>query len=373
MSWFSRRGGATTDAPPPGHNEPSSGDRALDTLAAVVRSYGEHGFDTQSMTAQELSRRCDAWARHVTNGTPAPVGGDEEQPGGAGAVPMDRRAWADLQMFLATHRREEQRDVIKSAEGLRNLVGEMTRGLREAMVDDGNMDERVTRYLSGMHDTVQRGTLSDIRAEFPKIAQAVTDVLSARRSRYELQLASLGALVHDLRAELMAARSEARLDALTQLHNRGAFDDVLNKQVDYAFLSGEPLALVLLDLDEFKAINDAHGHPGGDAVLRRVADAMVRMLPRSTDFIARFGGEEFAVILMEFDPARLEGLVNRLLAAVRDLEVAHEGAAITLTTSAGVAVYSRSDSSETLIARADRALYKAKADGRNRAVIDASG
>jgi diguanylate cyclase (GGDEF)-like protein len=162
----------------------------------------------------------------------------------------------------------------------------------------------------------------------------------------------------------------ATRDALTGLLNRRAFDALLAEEADRARRLGRSLALLLLDLDHFKSVNDTRGHPGGDAVLAAVARILGNEV-RTIDKVARIGGEEFAVLLMETDAAEGFAVAGRLVEAVRAQPIVlGEGGALTITVSAGVAalpVHGEADA--TLLAAADKALYAAKHGGRNRAVL----
>ncbi|MDH5469740.1 MAG: diguanylate cyclase [Gammaproteobacteria bacterium] len=348
-------------------------DRALDTLAGILRCYGSRGFDIESMTAHELERRCEGWIRHITTGTPAPLCEDEAEQDNeqvkAAPVSMDRRQWADLQQFFRNHRHEEQSAVTGRAEGMRGLIGEMTNGLRNAISDDNAKDELVTRELVSLSATVESNSLEAIRIQLAKTVDVVSQVVHERQARYEAQLKLMSERVHNLRADLVALREKVDFDSLTRLHNRGAFDDVLAKQIDFSFLSGQPMALIMIDLDHFKQINDTYGHPGGDAVLREVAKTLFKLFPRRSDFIARYGGEEFALILVDAEPHDVERLGERVLHAVRTLEVEYLDNHITATCSVGIATCTFQDSAETLVRRADQALYQAKNAGRDRLMV----
>ena len=197
----------------------------------------------------------------------------------------------------------------------------------------------------------------------------MSQVVHERQARYEAQLKLMSERVHNLRADLVALREKVDFDSLTRLHNRGAFDDVLAKQIDFSFLSGQPMALIMIDLDHFKQINDTYGHPGGDAVLREVAKTLFKLFPRRSDFIARYGGEEFALILVDAEPHDVERLGERVLHAVRTLEVEYLDNHITATCSVGIATCTFQDSAETLVRRADQALYQAKNAGRDRLMV----
>lgn len=379
MGLFSRARQATDDNPPTDNAVPAGNstagnldDTVLDTLAGVLRCYGSRGFDIEAMSATELEQRCEAWVRHITTGTPAPLHEDEpdsaEDAGKPEPVAMDQRQWTDLQLFFRGHRRDEQSAVIDRAEGMRSLITEMTTGLRTAISDDNAKDELVTREMSSLSTAVESNSLDEIRMQLARTVDVVSQVVRDRQARYEAQLELMGERVHSLRADLVAMREKVSLDALTRVHNRGAFDDVLAKQVDFSFLSGQPMGLMMVDLDNFKVINDSYGHPGGDEVLQAVARTLIKLFPRRSDFIARYGGEEFALILVDASPADLERLGERVLEAVRALEIEYLEHRITLTCSIGIATAVPQDSAESVLRRADQALYQAKQDGRDRLV-----
>jgi len=350
----------------------SFADQVLDALAGVLHAYGHYGFDIESMEATELEHRCEAWARHILTGTPAPLGlENQEAQGKPKAVAMEQRQMTDLQQFFRNHRRNEQEAVRGSAEGMRDLIGELTRGLRSAISVDSENDDMVSREMATLSTVALGNSLDEIRAQLARSVEMVSRVIRERQARYEAQLQSMGERVKRLRADLVAVREKANLDALTRLHNRGAFDEVLAKQVDFSFLSGQDMTLMMLDLDNFKQINDNYGHPAGDLVLQSVANAIVRVFPRRSDFIARYGGEEFAVILVDVASGDYLTLGERVLEAIRALSIDYQDNNIHVTCSAGVAVCTTRDSAETLLSRADQALYQAKQDGRDRAVLAA--
>jgi diguanylate cyclase (GGDEF)-like protein len=160
------------------------------------------------------------------------------------------------------------------------------------------------------------------------------------------------------------ARQLADLDALTGLHNRRYFHDTLAREVARAHRYNRRLALIIFDLDDFKAINDRIGHLSGDAVLADASD-VIRSVVRSADIACRVGGDEFAVILPESGMQEAEQLYGRLQ---RELEQRPLGEAGRIRLSAGVAELAREDDSRSFFERADDALYGAKEAGKGRAV-----
>lgn len=147
----------------------------------------------------------------------------------------------------------------------------------------------------------------------------------------------------------------AVMDHLTGLFNRRFADERLDAEVARARRHKHPLTLVCLDLDDFKKVNDKHGHAAGDLVLRQLADKMKKAV-RTTDVLARMGGDEFAALLLECPPERAEVFLGR----VRPFDVEINGKALTLNISAGCAGYQEGDTAESLLDRADRALYASK-------------
>ena len=146
---------------------------------------------------------------------------------------------------------------------------------------------------------------------------------------------------------------QARTDELTALPNRRAWDEAVTREMARHQRTGEPLCLALIDLDHFKAYNDEHGHQAGDQHLRRTATSWRREL-RTVDVLARYGGEEFGVLLPSCDITRAQEVLDRVRTATPNGQSA----------SAGVVSYDGRESAESLMARADAALYRAKHAGR---------
>ena len=173
----------------------------------------------------------------------------------------------------------------------------------------------------------------------------------------------------ELAQALEQIRQLATHDDLTGLLNRRAMLDRMQLEQHRSLRSGSPLLIAQLDIDHFKAVNDTHGHAAGDLVLQRFADT-VRRNVRDTDVLARWGGEEFVLLLCDTPAADAVALMERLRQAVQAMQVpvAQGGQPITVTVSIGLARHTPADPLAGTLERADRALYAAKAGGRNRVV-----
>jgi len=201
------------------------------------------------------------------------------------------------------------------------------------------------------------------------------DALEARLEEAERQLALTASLLARKQRECDeladALAQQAHRDALTGLFNRRKFDALCEGEIARHARYGASLALIMLDIDHFKDINDRHGHLVGDDAIVRVVRALVCQL-RATDALCRWGGEEFMVLAPHLDLSSAMQVAGKLCAAVAETEF---GVAGRITCSAGVTALQPDDRVADMVLRADTALYRAKRNGRNRveAWIDAAG
>lgn len=179
---------------------------------------------------------------------------------------------------------------------------------------------------------------------------------------------TFNAMAERLEKSQAALEALSTHDGLTGLSNHREFQRQMDGAIAHFRRYGRPFALLMLDLDRFKAVNDTHGHQAGDEVLRAVADR-IRTEVRPTDQVARYGGEEFAVILSETPGPEALAVAERIRAAIAARPVALAEGAVQITISIGVATFPEDAESGTqIVAAADRALYAAKNAGRNRVV-----
>ena len=195
------------------------------------------------------------------------------------------------------------------------------------------------------------------------------DYLTKPFNAHELRVRlRAGCRILDLQAQLLdareALREQATHDGLTKLLNRNAVLDVLHNEVARCEREQQPLSVLMVDLDRFKAINDSHGHVTGDAVLREVARRM-REASRRYDSVGRYGGEEFMLVLPGCDYADACAQAERLRESIAAMPFVSDAGALRITISVGVSC-SHAPEADLLIREADEALYRAKSLGRNR-------
>lgn len=182
-------------------------------------------------------------------------------------------------------------------------------------------------------------------------------------------------VVHDLQRSNIKLESLSHMDALTDIPNRRFFDANFEKEWLRCRRDKLSISLLLVDIDRFKSYNDSYGHPAGDHVLKQVSRCLQKSVRRPADFVARFGGEEFAVVLADTAGSGARKTGERMLEDVRGLNISHEhrqaGEEPYITVSIGAASITpaEGDSQDTLIELADQALYEAKRLGRNKLVM----
>ena len=173
-------------------------------------------------------------------------------------------------------------------------------------------------------------------------------------------------LIYPLRNAILYQNAlyAAHKDALTGIGNRAALDEVLSREVDLAHRHDRSLGMIIIDIDHFKLINDNYGHAAGDCLLKALSSSAEETI-RLSDQIFRYGGEEFIVLLPETDIGGVKRLAERIRRNIEALECNCEGSPIKMTASLGVATLNYGEDEDEFFDRVDKALYKAKSNGRN--------
>jgi len=237
---------------------------------------------------------------------------------------------------------------------LRSL--EATRHLPIILLVEPGDDARLMRALDmGVNDYLMRPV-----ERHELLARAKTQTKRKRHSDF-------------LRNRLEESVEQSITDSLTGLHNRRYLEGHLKTLVAQSLAQGRAMSVLIADIDYFKRINDTHGHDGGDAVLREFSSRFRRNV-RGIDLAGRLGGEEFLIIMPDTDLMRAYQVAERLRACVAADDFSIQGGQkVRVTASVGISTLERADDTpETLVKRADKALYAAKNAGRNRVVADAA-
>lgn len=238
----------------------------------------------------------------------------------------------------------------------------------------GEKDSELTVPLESMERICDRLEKID-RLPAAEVTQLMIDVVNeVVRSNEHLrdQIAGLRIQITQQGSELESKQTQAMTDVLTGLPNRRALDLALTRRFSEWKVQRMPLAIALIDIDRFKLLNDTHGHLIGDRVLKAVGNCLRNMF-RSSDVVARFGGEEFAIILPNCGTAAAEMAIASAIEEIRRTSINIGSSSLQVTASAGLVVASDQGSLSELLRQADEALYSSKEAGRNCAHIFVNG
>ncbi|WDR03425.1 GGDEF domain-containing protein [Devosia algicola] len=219
---------------------------------------------------------------------------------------------------------------------------------------------------------LDRGVSADDLKSMTKSLLIETQQMQETNRNLEEQLDASREDIATLQQDLEDVRRESMIDSLTKIANRKSFDESIDRAVEQAATSGEPLCLIIVDIDHFKKFNDTFGHQTGDQVLRLVAMTLKANI-KGRDLAARYGGEEFMTILPTTDIAGAVIVAENIRKAIQAKELLKRSTNEKLgriTASFGVAQFAATDSTSSLIERADRCLYAAKHGGRNNVVSE---
>jgi diguanylate cyclase len=270
-------------------------------------------------------------------------------------------------------------EVTKRLEEMAAYLTEASSASRTRYDDTQSLNDTVMSHVRELTDEVSAATelrvlQSVVSARLETVARQVSDFrareqirlleYNGRAERMRTRIANLEREAQELHSKLDMEKHGARLDPLTGVANRKSFDERFAQEIARRARGGDPAGLLLWDIDNFKVINDSYGHRAGDRVLQSVAGCFTAAL-RSTDFVARIGGEEFAVLLSGLELAEAVSVANQVRTAVEGLRFHFRETPVRVTVSCGITELHPDDSFEAAFDRVDAALYRAKHGGKN--------
>jgi len=323
----------------------------LDELAVLCRSMteslGELAEDESWARGQ-----CDALRERLGEGLSA------------------RGVHAAGELLAATRARQHElrREREQARDALKTMIQHMLLELGELGQHTGRFNDSVQRYAQTIEQADSLQGLAGVVQEMVAETRAVHAVVDGARQRLSQEHARAGELeqrVRELEGELRRLSDEVSTDALTQVANRRGLLQAFEAEASRAQRDGATLAVGLIDLDNFKKLNDSLGHAAGDEALKTLAGRVKQSL-RPMDHVARFGGEEFVVLLPATACDDAQALLTRLQRQLSASLFMHEGREVFVTFSAGVTALRAGEMLDAALERADRALYEAKRTGKNR-------
>ena len=262
---------------------------------------------------------------------------------------------------------------------INELIAENNRAVNDLTELNANLDKEVDSQINRARTAITEAVnIEQLRASLNDSIDGLLSMLNQFQSRTTTSLKAMHRRQQELNQHLQTLQEDnhrlikqvtqereiARRDPLTQLPNRQGFDQRMALEIERDNRYGQSLSIALIDVDHFKRINDRFGHLAGDKVLRILAKEMHSQL-RKTDYLARFGGEEFVILLPETDADQALKAIEKMRHHISQCPFHFQDDPVQITISAGIAVHHRNEVGENWLHRADKALYLSKDKGRN--------
>lgn len=247
---------------------------------------------------------------------------------------------------------------IDSVEHAKSLFSNAYKELTDKSIASYKSTNNNFEKLAQMHEK----TINECQMEEIDL-NAITEKFNEIQTHMTDEIKKANSVINSLTNQVKILEETTNLDSLTKVFNRRALTTYLEEVCERGGANNE-LHLLILDIDDFKDINDKHGHIAGDKVLIFIANIFRKTL-RDGDKVFRYGGEEFIIILNRIDAEHCKKISDRLLELIRNSKLIYKGKGIHVTMSIGTTKYETGDTPDTLISRADKALYQAKQNGKN--------
>lgn len=324
-------------------------DRA--TLLYLVDVYSKHLVEIENHPVRKVREAFDEMARELVEPT---AKGDPE------------KLMFRLRQYFSAYRVDEYTYVRKTFEDFKGILWDFVEQLAEDSRFEQVADKEVKGSLKELKEAVESESIDILRTKSREFIDSYVEYTSKRDERRTKRMSSIKKKLDTVQSKLNEADRSMRTDHLTGAFNRKSFDEQMKTNVQMHEVSKGAVTLCILDIDFFKKVNDTYGHDIGDFVLKECVRTLHEVYGKPSDFVARIGGEEFAVLLKDhtFDDAvkRAEDAFAR----IRKEVFIHEQHELRFTVSMGIAQLQDGENADQWVKRADKALYDSKHGGRNR-------
>lgn len=333
-----------------------SEDRA--TLLYMVDIYSKHIVDIENHPVRKVRECFDEFARELVD--PASKADPE-------------KLLFRLRQYFSAYRMDEYTYVRKTFEDFKGILWDFV----EQLADDSRFqdvtDKGLHSSMKELKEAVESESIDILRAKSREFIDSYVEYTSKRDERRTKRITSIKKNLDSVKKKLEQADKSMRTDHLTGAFNRRSFDETVKEQITMFEMSHSEVTLCILDIDFFKKVNDSYGHDVGDFVLKECVRTLQECYAKESDFVARIGGEEFAVILQDQNVAEALRRAADVFARVRKEVIVHDGKELKFTISMGIAQLQTGETADQWVKRADSALYHSKQTGRDKWTIAEHG
>ena len=323
------------------------------TLLYIIDSYSKYLIEVEGHPIRQVRESLDQFARDFLN-------------------PEEKNIDRDLfrfRQFFTKYRIDETSYVQKTFEDFRSIIWDFVDQLSEDFVADRQEDDEIQENFNELKDAVESNSIDLLKSQSRKFIDSYVEHSFKKEKRQTSRVKKLNQNLSAVKKQLDDAEASARKDHLTGAYNRRSFDEHIRIQKAVYEVGQKPQCLLMMDIDHFKKINDNYGHPIGDFILKECVGMLQKIFSKEGQFVARVGGEEFAVILADTSLEEAIALSERVLQQARSSAFVQDTAKLSFTLSIGVAEILPGQSVEQWLKRADQALYASKSSGRNRLTV----
>lgn len=323
-------------------------DRA--TLLFMLDVFNKHLFEIQGHSVRKVRAKLDSFSKDLVHTDPERA----------------EKMLFNLRQFFSSYRIDEYTYVQNTFDDFKRIIWDFADNLsEEAHVEDQSQGE-INQSLEQLREAVESNSIEDLRMKSREFINFYLKNQTSKNERRSKRMESIKKNLNTVKKQLMDANQTARRDHMTGAHNRRSFDEQVRRYLQLQDIDKEPMTLMILDIDFFKKINDTYGHDIGDFILKECVRLLQESFSREEDFIARLGGEEFAVILPGCNIESTVRIAEDAMARIRKEVFVHQNMEIRFTMSMGIAELANGESADSWYKRADEALYESKQTGRNK-------
>lgn len=320
------------------------------TLLYIIDTFNKNLLDIDSHPVRKTREVLDEFAKELVHAK----------------GPQAERSLFRFRQFFSSYRIDEYTYMIKSFDEFRNIIWDFVDQLSEDLNFEKTADEDIKQSFEQLKEAVEANSIDQLKTQSRLFIDSYVELQTKKDRHRSDRLRNIKKNLEVVKKQLNDANSSMRLDHLTQAYNRKSFDEQIRQLRSLSHLSKQPVTLITLDIDHFKKINDSYGHQTGDLILIECVRLLKEVFSRETDFVARIGGEEFALLLPECGFEHALKKADQAMDRIRGETYVVDDAKIKFTLSMGIAELLENEEVEAWIKRADEALYKSKNSGRNR-------
>jgi len=322
-------------------------DRA--TLLYLLDTYSKHLFEVDKLPVRRVRETFD----NIVKGLVSNEANSE-------------KIFFQLRQFFSSYRIDEYTFIQNTFDDFKRIIWDFAEQLSDDIQYEQAKDAEAAKSLEQLREAVDANSIDALRSKSREFIDFYIKYQTQKDDRRTKRMSTMKKSLSTVKKQLMEANHNMRVDHLTQAYNRKSFDEQMKKHMQMSVISQTPVSLIILDIDYFKKINDAYGHDIGDFVLKECVVMLKEVFHRDDDFVARIGGEEFAIILPAFNAESAVVKAEEALDKIRKETFVHGELKINFTVSMGIAQWAQNETQDQWTKPPSTALYPPKQTSRNK-------